>query len=85
MQVTGILDQTYLKQILFNKSCRIAREVTANLLSKFIEAGPQARRRDLVDTLTSFLCEVGKAGEASAEFIKLYKKVAFIYSSSVGN
>ena len=51
------------------------REVTANLLSKFIEAGPQARRRDLVDTLTSFLGEVGKAGEASEEFIKLYKKV----------
>ena len=78
MQSTGMLDQTYLKQILFNKSCRIAREVTANLLSKFIEAGPQARRRDLVDTLTSFLGEVGKAGEASAEFIKLYKKVGVI-------
>ena len=45
MAVAGILDQTYLKQILFNKSCRVAREVTANLLTKFIEAGPQARRR----------------------------------------
>ena len=45
MAAAGILDQTYLKQILFNKSCRVAREVTANLLTKFIEAGPQARRR----------------------------------------
>ena len=50
-------------------------------MSKFIEAGPQARRRDLVDTLTSFLGEVGKAGEASEEFIKLYKKVTLILQS----
>ena len=52
-------------------------------MSKFIEAGPQARRRDLVDTLTSFLGEVGKAGEASEEFIKLYKKVYYCLISKL--
>merc|ERR1719474_1877887 len=29
----------------------------------------------MIDTLTSFLAEVGRAGEASQEFINLYKKV----------
>ena len=43
-----------------------------------MEKGPQERRKELIDTLTSFLSEVGKAGEASAEFINLYKKVGKI-------
>ena len=49
--------------------------MTANLVERFMEAGPQARRRDMIDTLTSFLAEVGRAGEASQEFINLYRKV----------
>ena len=53
----------------------LSREVTANLVERFMEAGPQARRRNMIDTLTSFLSEVGRAGEASKEFINLYKKV----------
>ena len=68
-------DRTYLKQILFNRSCRGAREVTANLILKFMESGPPDRKRDMVDTLTSFLSEVGRSGEASQEFINLYRKV----------
>ena len=72
---TQFHDRAYLKQILFNRSSRGAREVTASLVQSFMEAGPRGRRRELIDTLTSFLSEVGRAGEASQEFINLYRKV----------
>ena len=78
-------DRTYLKQILFNKSCRGAREVTANLILKFMESGPPDRKRDMVDTLTSFLSEVGRSGEASQEFINLYRKVELSITKNMFN
>ena len=68
-------DQSYLKQILFNKSCRSGRQVAANLVQYFIENGPLERRKEMIDSLTTFLVEVGDAGEASEEFMELYHKL----------
>ena len=68
-------DKCYLKQILFNRSCRSGRQVTANLVQYFIENGPQERRKEMIDSLTEFLVEVGEAGEASEEFMELYQKL----------
>ena len=70
-----IRDQSYLKQILFNKSCRSGRQVAANLVQYFIENGPLERRKEMIDSLTSFLVDVGEAGEASEELMELYHKL----------
>jgi E3 ubiquitin-protein ligase UBR4 len=72
----GGSSSSYLKQILFNPSSRAAREVAAALVQNIMETGPQERRRHLMDTLTSFLGEVGRAGEASLEFMNLYCRLA---------
>jgi E3 ubiquitin-protein ligase UBR4 len=67
---------SYLKQILFNPSSRAAREVAAALVQNIMEHGPHARRVALMDTLTAFLAEVGRApGEASQEFMALYRRL----------
>ena len=68
-------DRCYLKQIPFNKSCRSGRQVAANLVHYFIENGPQERKKEMIDSITEFLVEVGEAGEASEEFMELYQKV----------
>merc|ERR1719318_2369713 len=65
-------DRCYLKQILFNRSCRSGRQVAANLVQYFIENGPQERKKEMIDSLTEFLVE---AGEASEEFMELYQKL----------
>ena len=49
----------------FNKSCRSGRQVAASLVQYFIENGPQPRKKEMIDSLTGFLVEVGEAGEAS--------------------
>ena len=68
-------DRCYLKQIPFNKSCRSGRQVAANLVHYFIENGPQEKKKEMIDSITEFLVEVGEAGEASEEFMELYQKV----------
>ena len=68
-------DECYLKQILFNRSCRSGRQVSANLVQYFIENGPLEVRRSMIDSLTAFLGEVGEAGEASEEFMELYQRL----------
>jgi len=49
--------------------------VAANLVQYFIENGPQERKKEMIDSLTEFLVEVGEAGEASEEFMELYQKL----------
>ena len=68
-------DECYLKQILFNRSCRSGRQVSANLVQYFIENGPLEVRKSMIDSLTAFLGEVGDAGEASEEFMELYQRL----------
>ena len=68
-------DECYLKQILFNRSCRSGRQVAANLVQYFIENGPLEVRKKMIDSLTMFLVEVGEAGEASEEFMELYQRL----------
>ena len=68
-----IHDTSYLKQILFNRSCTSGRAVTATMVQHFIDHGPQRRKREMIDSLTSMLGEVGAAGEASEQFMELYK------------
>ena len=73
--LAAIRARSYLKQILFNRSCRSGRQVAANMVQYFIEHGPQQRRKEMIDSLTSMLGEVGRAGEASEEFMELYQRL----------
>ena len=73
--LAAIRERSYLKQILFNRSCRSGRQVAANMVQYFIEHGPQQRRKEMIDSLTSMLGEVGRAWEASEEFMELYQRL----------
>ena len=45
------------------------------MVQYFIENGPQERRKEMIDSLTSMLVEVRKDGEASQEFMELYQRL----------
>ena len=68
-------DTCYLRQILFNRSCRSGRLVTDILVQYFMDNSPHQRKKELVDSLTDMLDEVGEAGEASQEFMGLFSKL----------
>ena len=36
---------------------------------------PKKKKKEMIDSITEFLVEVGEAGEASEEFMELYQKV----------
>ena len=71
--LSAIRDRSYLKQILFNRSCQSGGQVTATMVQYFIDNGPQQRKKEMIDALTSMLGEVGRAGEASEQFMELYR------------
>lgn len=57
--------------MLFNMSSQSARQATANILASL--AHGEARQRQILDMLCSFLDEVTDAGEHSQEFLELLK------------
>ena len=72
----SVLRETcYLRQTLFNRSCRSGRLVTANLVQYFIDNSPHQMKKELVDSLADMLDEVGEAGTASQEFLGLFSKL----------
>ena len=59
--------------MLFNSSSQSARQATANILSSL--ARGEARTRQVLDLLCSFLDEVTGAGEHSQEYLELLRKM----------
>ena len=59
--------------MLFNTSSQSARRATANILSNLAEG--EARQRQILDMLCSFLDEVTEAGEHAQEFLELLTKL----------
>lgn len=59
--------------MLFNTSSQSARRATANTLDCL--ARGDARQRQILDLLCSFLDEVTEAGEHAQEFLELLKKL----------
>ncbi|XP_039287887.1 protein purity of essence [Nilaparvata lugens] len=68
-----LVDSAWLKQVLFNPSSRLARQVACNMLESLCQV--PARKREMLDLLTGFLGELGKAGESAAEFLSLYQNL----------
>lgn len=66
---------TWLKTILFNSSSRMARKLACALIHPLINKMYE-RKREMLDLLTGFLKYIGDAGEASEEFLILYRCLA---------
>ena len=67
------VDPEWLRRVIFNPSSRTARQVACNMVENFCNT-PE-RTRDMIDLTTSFLGDLGKAGESAAEFVALYKRL----------
>lgn len=67
------VDPEWLRRVIFNPSSRTARQVACNMVENFCNTAE--RTREMIDLTTSFLGDLGKAGEAAAEFVALYKRL----------
>nr|CAD7443272.1 unnamed protein product [Timema bartmani] len=68
-----LTDAAWLKQVLFNPSSRLARQMACNMLESLCQV--PARKKEVLDLLTGFLSELGPAGESAAEFLALYQSL----------
>ncbi|EAA01010.5 AGAP001157-PA, partial [Anopheles gambiae str. PEST] len=68
------LQAAWLQPILFNTNSRLGRQLACALITSLSRTNE--RKRELLDLLTSFLRYVGDSGEASAEFLALYRMLA---------
>ncbi|XP_077538894.1 E3 ubiquitin-protein ligase-like protein poe isoform X3 [Haemaphysalis longicornis] len=63
----------WLRQVLFNPSCRQARTVACTLVKALCQV--PSRCREMLDLLTTYLDELGTAGESGAKFMSLYQSL----------
>lgn len=66
---------SWLRPILFNTNSRIGRQLATSLIPTLINKNNE-RKREILDLLTGFLQFIGDAGEASEEFLILYRCLA---------
>lgn len=69
------LTASWLQPIMFNSNSRMARQLACALIPSLISKSHE-RKREMLDLLTSFLKYIGDAGEASEEFLILYRCLA---------
>lgn len=69
------LTASWLQPILFNSNSRIGRQLATSLIPTLINKSNE-RKREILDLLTGFLRYIGEAGEASEEFLILYRCLA---------
>lgn len=69
------LAASWLQPILFNTNSRMARQLACALIPSLINKTHE-RKKEMLDLLTSFLKYIGDAGEASEEFLILYRCLA---------
>lgn len=66
---------SWLQPILFNTNSRLGRQLACALIPSLINKTHE-RKREMLDLLTGFLKYIGEAGEASEEFLILYRCLA---------
>lgn len=71
-----LLPNDWLKQILFDQSSKTVRLMARTLVETLFSV--QSRRKDILDLLTSYLDEVGPAGDNAQEFYSLYKSIVLV-------
>lgn len=69
-----VFNAKWIQPLLFNANSRFGRQLACSLLSSLSRTNE--RRQQALNMLTSFLKHVGEAGEASAEYLMLYKNMA---------
>ncbi|KAH8323440.1 hypothetical protein KR067_010060 [Drosophila pandora] len=69
-----VFNAKWIQPLLFNPNSRFGRQLACSLLSSLSRTNE--RRQQALNMLTSFLKHVGDAGEASAEYLMLYKSMA---------
>ncbi|XP_067624888.1 protein purity of essence isoform X2 [Eurosta solidaginis] len=69
-----VLNARWLQPILFNTNSRFGRQLACLLITSLSRT--QERKREILNLLTGFLKYVGEAGEASSEFLALYRALA---------
>ncbi|XP_055380592.1 protein purity of essence [Condylostylus longicornis] len=68
------LTDSWLQPVLFNTNSRFGRQLACSMISSLSRT--HERKREILNLLTDFLKYVGEAGEASAEFLTLYRSLA---------
>lgn len=69
------LAATWLQPILFSSNSCVGRQLACALIPSLINKNYE-RKREMLDLLTGFLKYIGDAGEASEEFLILYRCLA---------
>ena len=67
------VDSSWLKRVIFNPSSRMARQVACNMIESFCNG--YDRTKEMIDLLTTFLDELGEAGESASEYVALYQRL----------
>lgn len=71
MRPLALEDGGWLRPVMFDLSSRIARDTACQMIRSLCDS--YERTKAVLILLTSFLPEVGAAGEASEQFLQLYQ------------
>lgn len=74
MRPLALEDGGWLRPVMFDPSSRIARDTACQMIKSLCDS--YERTKAVLILLTSFLPEVGAAGEASEQFLQLYQSLA---------
>ncbi|KAL0119215.1 hypothetical protein PUN28_009656 [Cardiocondyla obscurior] len=73
VQPLRLSDGAWLKEVLFNPSSRLARQVACNMIESLCQG--IERKKEVLVLLTCYLEELRTAGESSTEFLTLYQSL----------
>ncbi|XP_046612558.1 E3 ubiquitin-protein ligase UBR4 isoform X2 [Neodiprion virginianus] len=73
IQPLKLADGAWLKEVLFNPSSRLARQVACNMVESLCQG--TERKKEVLVLLTCYLEELRSAGESSTEFLSLYQSL----------
>ncbi|XP_032676900.1 protein purity of essence isoform X4 [Odontomachus brunneus] len=73
VQPLKLSDGAWLKEVLFNPSSRLARQVACNMIESLCQG--TERKKEVLVLLTCYLEELRTAGESSTEFLTLYQSL----------
>ncbi|XP_018403962.1 PREDICTED: protein purity of essence [Cyphomyrmex costatus] len=73
VQPLKLSDGAWLKEVLFNPSSRLARQVACNMIESLCQG--IERKKEVLVLLTCYLEELRVAGESSTEFLTLYQSL----------
>ncbi|KAI5633456.1 e3 ubiquitin-protein ligase UBR4 domain-containing protein [Phthorimaea operculella] len=72
--ILDLQDGGWLRPVMFDPSSRIARDTACQMVKSLCDS--YERTKAVIILLTNFLPEVGRAGEASEQFLQLYQSLA---------